>query len=93
MLGGVLGGVLGGGLERSDSSIPPSTITNTPPFVASLLTFAPQFRSSPPPASAMKTQIAIYQAIGSVAGTMKVANEAMNISKMSASMQLGLGVR
>jgi len=27
------------------------------------------------------------QAIGSVAGTMKVANEAMNVSKMSASMQ------
>ncbi|GMI23896.1 hypothetical protein TrCOL_g4473 [Triparma columacea] len=36
-------------------------------------------------ASAMKTQVAMSKAIGSVAGTMKVANDAVSASNMSAS--------
>lgn len=37
-------------------------------------------------ASAMKTQVAMSKAIGSVAGTMKVANDSMNLANMSASV-------
>mmetsp|Transcript_24445 Transcript_24445/g.50985 ORF Transcript_24445/g.50985 Transcript_24445/m.50985 type:complete len:247 (+) Transcript_24445:28-768(+) len=37
-------------------------------------------------ASAMKTQVAMSKAIGSVASTMKVANDSMNLANMSASV-------